>query len=74
MIQLPKSKASYRVEGVPRGIKAKITQFGNAAVAYAFRGTQPPEYWLFIEEDYHTARNQLERLIAEHMKEKETQE
>ena len=60
---LPTRDQNYHVDGLPRSIKAKITELGEAAAEYAFIGAQDPEDHEAIEDHAHIARYNLERNI-----------
>lgn len=51
------------VDGLPRPIKAKITQLINASREAAFAGSQPPEDRQAIREYQDVCRYNLERTI-----------
>ena len=55
---------NYRVEGVPRGIRALITRFDEAAQEYAFIGSHDLDTRAGTEEAYQIARHNLERGIV----------
>lgn len=61
---------NYVVEGIPRSIKAKITELINASKNHAFLGSQDPEDHEEIEEYLHVARYNLERTIKTEMSKK----
>ena len=46
-------------------IKSKITKLENAAIEYAFKGTQPPEHYEEIIIEAQQSRYDLERAILD---------
>lgn len=49
-------------------IKAAITRFDKAAQDFAFLGSQHPEHHQMIRQEYHLARESLERMIERNLK------
>lgn len=49
-------------------IKAAITRFDKAAQDFAFLGSAHPDEHLTIRQEYHLARESLERMIERNLK------
>lgn len=71
--RLPARDQNYHVDGLPRSIKAKITEFGNAAAEYAFIGAAHPGDYETIEDNAQIARYDLERTIETVLERKDKQ-
>lgn len=60
---VPPVDPNYSVEGLPRSVKGKVTQFAQACMDYAFIGCAHPLDMDNIEECYHVCRYELERTV-----------
>jgi len=61
---------NYRVDGLPRQVRAKITELVHASQEMAFIGSYPPEDHDEIRENFLTRKYNLERTIKTHLERK----